>query len=120
MSRPLYRSVSGVRTPEHNHDSWESLNKDKVDKEDFDKKGSSNHSSLSGHHRLQMPETKIIKKDGRLYIIIQKIFAGKCFHSKMKLLCGKKKPVKEIATAQERMVLPLLYVVSSCLEWWVL
>ncbi|KAL1344633.1 hypothetical protein HN51_018505 [Arachis hypogaea] len=46
MSRPLYRGVSGVRTPEHNHDSWESHNKDKLDKEDLDKKGSSNHSSL--------------------------------------------------------------------------
>ena len=45
MSRPLYRGVSGVRIPEYNHDSWDSQHKDKTEKEDLDKKGSSNHSS---------------------------------------------------------------------------
>lgn len=41
-------------------------------------------------------------------MILQKIFAGKCFHSKMKLLYGRK-PVKEIAIAQGNAAMACIY-----------
>ncbi|KAE9609048.1 putative S-adenosyl-L-methionine-dependent methyltransferase [Lupinus albus] len=48
MSRPLYRGVSGIRIPENSYDytlDSDSQYKDKTDKEDFDRRGSSNHNS---------------------------------------------------------------------------
>ncbi|XP_061338510.1 probable pectin methyltransferase QUA2 isoform X2 [Gastrolobium bilobum] len=47
MPRPLQRGVSGVRVPDSKHDLWDSQSKDKVEKEDFDKRVSSDHRPLT-------------------------------------------------------------------------
>lgn len=47
MSRPLHRGISGVKIPDSNHDLRVSQSKDKADKEDFDRRASSDHSSQS-------------------------------------------------------------------------
>ncbi|KAK7321186.1 hypothetical protein VNO77_31558 [Canavalia gladiata] len=48
MSRPLQRGVSGgVRIPDSGHDLWDSKSKDKTEKEDLDKRGSSDHSPFA-------------------------------------------------------------------------
>lgn len=46
MSRPLHRGVSGFRIPDNNHESWDSQSKNKTEKEDLDRRGSSDHSPL--------------------------------------------------------------------------
>lgn len=47
MSRPLHRGVSGFRVPDSSNDLWDSQSKDKPEREDFDKRGSSDHSPLA-------------------------------------------------------------------------
>lgn len=48
MSRPLLRGVSGgVRVSDNGHDLWDSQSKDKTEKENLDKRGSSDHSSFA-------------------------------------------------------------------------
>ncbi|KAI4307407.1 hypothetical protein L6164_030601 [Bauhinia variegata] len=48
MSRPLHRGISGgIRIPDSSPDSWDSQMKDKTEKEDLDRRGSSDQSSLS-------------------------------------------------------------------------
>ncbi|KAG4382869.1 hypothetical protein JHK82_040348 [Glycine max] len=48
MSRPLQRGVlGGVRVPERGYDLWDSQSKDKIEKEDLDKRGSADHSPFA-------------------------------------------------------------------------
>ncbi|XP_014504757.1 probable pectin methyltransferase QUA2 [Vigna radiata var. radiata] len=55
MSRPLQRGVSGgVRFPESGHDLWDSQSKDKPEKEDLDKRGSSDHSPFALRFPLRL------------------------------------------------------------------
>ncbi|XP_020233659.1 probable pectin methyltransferase QUA2 [Cajanus cajan] len=55
MSRPLQRGVSGgVRVPESGHDLWDSQSKDKTEKEDLDKRGSSDHSPFALRFPLRL------------------------------------------------------------------
>ncbi|KAF7829951.1 putative pectin methyltransferase QUA2 [Senna tora] len=44
MSRPLHRGVSGIRIPDSSNESWDSQSKNKTEKEDLDKRGSSDQS----------------------------------------------------------------------------
>lgn len=50
--------------------------------------------TLFGRHHLPIPRVhfarKRISKDGILCAVLQKVSAGICCHSKMKLLCGKR------------------------------
>jgi len=55
MSRPLQRGVSGgVRVLESGHDLWDSQSKDKTEKEDLDKRGSSDHSPFALRFPLRL------------------------------------------------------------------
>ncbi|TKY56264.1 pectin methyltransferase QUA2 [Spatholobus suberectus] len=55
MSRPLQRGVSGgVRVPDSGHDLWDSQSKDKAEKEDFDTRGSSDHSPFALRFPLRL------------------------------------------------------------------
>lgn len=65
--------------------------------------------TLSGHHPLQMLVTKIIRSGGSLSMILQKIFAGNCCHSKMKLSYGRKL-VKRIAITLGKAAMSYFYV----------
>jgi hypothetical protein len=52
--------------------------------------------------------TKTVRKDGRSCTILQKTFAGRCYHSKMKLLYGRKL-VKENAIVQGNTSVACIY-----------
>ncbi|KAK2375607.1 putative pectin methyltransferase QUA2 [Trifolium repens] len=55
MSRPLHRGVSGIRVPGSIHDdTWDSQSKDKSEKDDFDKRGSSDHTPLGLRSPLKL------------------------------------------------------------------
>ncbi|MCH91271.1 putative pectin methyltransferase QUA2-like [Trifolium medium] len=55
MSRPLHRGVSGIRVPDNIHDdTWDSQSKDKSEKDDFDKRGSSDHTPLALRSPLKL------------------------------------------------------------------
>ncbi|XP_058756046.1 probable pectin methyltransferase QUA2 [Vicia villosa] len=55
MSRPLHRGVSGVRVPDGiNDSSWDSQSKDKTEKDDFDKRGSSDHTAIGLRSPLRL------------------------------------------------------------------
>lgn len=56
MSRPLHRGVSGgARVLENiNDDTWDSQSKDKSEKDDFDRRGSSDHTPLALRSPLKL------------------------------------------------------------------
>lgn len=54
MSRPLYRGVSGVRISDSNSDLWDSQMKEKTDKEDMDRRGSTDQSYLDLRFPLRL------------------------------------------------------------------
>lgn len=55
MSRPLHRGVSGIRVPDSiNDSSWDSQSKDKTEKDDFDKRGSSDQTPLGLRSPLRL------------------------------------------------------------------
>lgn len=54
MSRPLHRVVPGIRIPDSSQELWDSQSKDKTEKEDWDRRASSDHSPLALRFPLRL------------------------------------------------------------------
>ncbi|CAI8585575.1 unnamed protein product [Vicia faba] len=88
MSRPLHRGVSGTRVPDSINDlSWDSQSKDKTEKDDFEKRGSSDHTPLGLRSPLSLVFIAVVALVGSFWwtLNLSSSSRGRVYHGYRRL-----------------------------------